>query len=90
MAWHAGLQVRRVDEVISELGLENAQHTKIGTPFIKGVSGGQKRRVSIGCELVTHPTLVFLDEPTSGLDAASAYYVMVGEGGGEGHVCKNT
>ncbi len=37
-----------MDEVIRELGLEDAQHTKIGTPFIKGVSGGQKRRVSIG------------------------------------------
>ncbi|PNH10695.1 ABC transporter G family member 12 [Tetrabaena socialis] len=38
----------RVEEVITELGLEEAQHTKIGTPFIKGISGGQKRRVSIG------------------------------------------
>ncbi|GIM01286.1 hypothetical protein Vretimale_6074 [Volvox reticuliferus] len=66
----------RVDAVIKELGLEDAQHTKIGTPFIKGVSGGQKRRVSIGCELITHPGLLFLDEPTSGLDAASAFHVM--------------
>ncbi|KAG2450898.1 hypothetical protein HYH02_004730 [Chlamydomonas schloesseri] len=69
-------KVARVDDVIGELGLEEAQHTKIGTPFIKGVSGGQKRRVSIGCELITHPSLLFLDEPTSGLDAAAAFYVM--------------
>ncbi|KAG2485433.1 hypothetical protein HYH03_015813 [Edaphochlamys debaryana] len=69
-------KVARVDDAISELGLQEAQHTKIGTPFIKGVSGGQKRRVSIGCELITHPSLLFLDEPTSGLDAAAAFYVM--------------
>ena len=47
-------QVARVDDVISELGLEEAQHTKIGTPFIKGVSGGQKRRVSIGASPAAH------------------------------------
>ncbi|GLC35641.1 hypothetical protein PLESTB_000000400 [Pleodorina starrii] len=69
-------KLARVDGVIQELGLEEAQHTKIGTPFIKGISGGQKRRVSIGCELITHPGLLFLDEPTSGLDAASAFHVM--------------
>ncbi|GFR44953.1 hypothetical protein Agub_g6261 [Astrephomene gubernaculifera] len=69
-------KLARVDDIINELGLEEAQHTKIGTPFIKGISGGQKRRVAIGCELITHPGLLFLDEPTSGLDAASAFYVM--------------
>lgn len=69
-------KVGRVDDTIAELGLGSAQHTKIGTVFIKGISGGQKRRVAIGCELITHPTLLFLDEPTSGLDAASAFNVM--------------
>lgn len=69
-------KVARVEEVIQELGLEICQHTKIGNWFLKGISGGQKRRVAIGCELITHPTLMFLDEPTSGLDAASAYFVM--------------
>ena len=50
----------------------------VGNWFLKGISGGEKRRLSIGCELLTSPTLFFLDEPTSGLDAASAYYVMKG------------
>ena len=50
----------------------------VGNWFLKGISGGQKRRLSIGCELLTSPTLLFLDEPTSGLDAASAYFVMKG------------
>ena len=55
-----------VDEVIGELGLEAAAHTAVGNWFIRGISGGQRRRVSIGCELVTSPALMFLDEPTSG------------------------
>ena len=58
------------------MGLTDAAETLIGNWFLKGISGGQKRRLAIGCELVTHPTLLFLDEPTSGLDAASAYFVM--------------
>eukprot|EP00798_Chlamydomonas_sp_ICE-L_P023819 gene23819-9382_t len=66
----------RVEDTIQELGLMVAADTKIGNWLIKGISGGQKRRVAIGCELVTHPNLMFLDEPTSGLDAAAAFYVM--------------
>ncbi len=65
-----------VDSVVQELGLESVKNTYIGNWHIRGVSGGQRRRVSIGCELVTSPTLLFLDEPTSGLDSAAAYHVM--------------
>ena len=65
-----------VDGVIAELGLESVRNTYIGNWHIRGISGGQRRRVSIGCELVTSPTLLFLDEPTSGLDSAAAFYVM--------------
>eukprot|EP00210_Caulerpa_lentillifera_P009722 g9272.t1 len=69
---------QRVDSVITELGLRDAADVLIGSWFTKGISGGQKRRVSIGCELLISPSLLFLDEPTSGLDAASAYFVMKG------------
>ncbi|MEX2195694.1 MAG: ATP-binding cassette domain-containing protein [Thermoleophilaceae bacterium] len=54
---------RRVDEVIDELGLSDVRHT-----LVADLSGGQRRRVCVGLELITKPSLIFLDEPTSGLD----------------------
>ncbi|CAM9583250.1 unnamed protein product, partial [Ectocarpus sp. 13 AM-2016] len=67
---------KRVDEVLVSLGLEGCQHTKVGNIFLKGTSGGEKRRTSIGVELVFRRKILFLDEPTSGLDAASASEIM--------------
>ncbi|CAM9549652.1 unnamed protein product [Pylaiella littoralis] len=67
---------QRVAEVVASLGLESCQDTKVGNIFLKGISGGQKRRTSIGVELVVRPKIVFLDEPTSGLDAAAASEMM--------------
>ena len=69
-------KMQRVDEVISSMGLVEVQDSFIGSWMIKGISGGQKRRLAIACELITRPTLLFLDEPTSGLDAASAFFVI--------------
>ncbi|KAL4402670.1 ABC-type transporter [Malassezia pachydermatis] len=66
----------RVDAVLDGLGLRGVAHNKIGTPIQRGISGGQKRRVTIGCSLVAMPSLLFLDEPTSGLDIHTAYEVM--------------
>ncbi|KAI3968037.1 hypothetical protein MKW92_052032 [Papaver armeniacum] len=66
----------RVEITIREMGLEEAMDTRIGGWTSKGLSGGQKRRVSICIEILTRPKLLFLDEPTSGLDSAASYHVM--------------
>jgi ABC-type multidrug transport system ATPase subunit len=72
----AAVDVSKVDELLTDLGLAVCRDTKVGTIFFKGISGGQKRRLSIGVELVSSPSLLLLDEPTSGLDSASALQVV--------------
>lgn len=62
-----------VDKLLSELGLMECKDTVIGGPLLKGISGGQRKRTSVGIELITNPSLLFLDEPTSGLDSFSAF-----------------
>ena len=64
------------DETIQSLGLAGVSDNKIGTPISRGISGGQKRRVSVANALTLLPQLLFLDEPTSGLDSATAFQVM--------------
>ncbi|KAJ2740733.1 (ABC) transporter, partial [Coemansia sp. BCRC 34301] len=66
----------RVRDVLVELGLWSVRDSKIGKNGARGISGGEMRRVSIACELVTSPSIIFLDEPTSGLDAYNAFVVM--------------
>lgn len=66
----------KIDLLISQLGLTEQMSTIVGDVFLKGLSGGQKRRLSIALEALTNPTNFFLDEPTSGLDAESALQVM--------------
>jgi len=65
-----------VDGVISELGLSKVRGTIVGDEMSRGVSGGEKKRVNIGVELLSDPHILFLDEPTSGLDAFQAQSVM--------------
>lgn len=69
-------KIARVDQIIKDLKLANCEHTFIGGPLLKGVSGGERKRTSIGVELITNPSLVFLDEPTTGLDSYTATRVM--------------
>eukprot|EP01063_Lacrimia_lanifica_P013979 TRINITY_DN2059_c0_g1_i2.p1 TRINITY_DN2059_c0_g1~~TRINITY_DN2059_c0_g1_i2.p1 ORF type:complete len:665 (+),score=234.96 TRINITY_DN2059_c0_g1_i2:110-1996(+) len=66
----------KVDQMMEILGLTSCADTIVGTVFQTGISGGQKRRVSIGVEIMSDPALIFLDEPTSGLDANSAYQII--------------
>ncbi len=60
------------ERMLTELGLIKCADTVVGGALLKGLSGGEKKRTSVGVELVTRPALVFLDEPTSGLDSFNA------------------
>jgi len=66
----------RVEQVIQELGLDKSRDTQIGNALIRGISGGERRRVSIGMELIINPPLLLLDEPTSGLDSKSTRLLL--------------
>jgi ABC-type transport system involved in cytochrome bd biosynthesis fused ATPase/permease subunit len=55
-------KLQRVDEVIMELGLNGCRNTRIGSPDQRGISGGERKRVSIAIELVSQPSILFLDE----------------------------
>ncbi|XP_051130177.1 ABC transporter G family member 20-like [Andrographis paniculata] len=66
----------RVQALIDQLGLRSAAKTIIGDEGHRGVSGGERRRVSIGTDIIHDPIILFLDEPTSGLDSTSAFMVV--------------
>ncbi|KAF8025899.1 hypothetical protein BT93_F2656 [Corymbia citriodora subsp. variegata] len=69
--------VARVRALMKELGLDHVAKTRIGGKSSnRGISGGEKRRVSIGVELVHDPAVILIDEPTSGLDSAAALHVV--------------
>ncbi|KAK9908503.1 hypothetical protein WJX75_008761 [Coccomyxa subellipsoidea] len=67
----------RVEGVLYELGLEHVAGSQVGgSSGIRGISGGERRRVTIGMELVIDPSILILDEPTSGLDSYTAVNLM--------------
>nr|QUF59472.1 ATP-binding cassette transporter Abcg-like8 [Brachionus angularis] len=85
-------KMRRVHQVLKEFNLENRADVKIGIPGrIKGISGGEKRRLSFASEILTDPPLLFCDEPTSGLDSYMAksivYYLRKMAQAGKTIVC---
>ena len=66
----------RVDAVIAALGLKKCRGTLVGGPARRGVSGGERKRVSVGHELLIDPSVLILDEPTSGLDSTTAMHLV--------------
>ncbi|KAI4320169.1 hypothetical protein MLD38_033675 [Melastoma candidum] len=73
-------KVSVAESVISELGLSKCEDTIIGNSFVRGVSGGERKRVSIAHEMLMNPSLLVLDEPTSGLDSTAAYRLVMALG----------
>eukprot|EP00698_Gefionella_okellyi_P019109 TRINITY_DN580_c0_g2_i1.p1 TRINITY_DN580_c0_g2~~TRINITY_DN580_c0_g2_i1.p1 ORF type:complete len:1354 (-),score=287.08 TRINITY_DN580_c0_g2_i1:518-4579(-) len=69
-------KLRRVEDVLQALGLTKCADQFVGNELQRGVSGGERRRLTIGEALITNPSLIYLDEPTSGLDAATSLAVM--------------
>ncbi|CAD5118404.1 DgyrCDS7107 [Dimorphilus gyrociliatus] len=65
-----------VEEVLDELGLTDVGDSRVGTEYLRGVSGGERKRTCIGMELIIRPSILFLDEPTSGLDSSTSYSVI--------------
>ena len=66
----------RIQSLLQAFGIQNQASTLVGTPIRKGISGGQKRRVSVASQLMTCPKILFLDEPTSGLDSSASFEVI--------------
>jgi ABC-type multidrug transport system ATPase subunit len=66
-----------VQELLKQLGLEHVANVRIGSESNRGISGGEKRRVSVGVDLVHDPGVLLIDEPTSGLDSASALNIIL-------------
>ncbi|KNA04764.1 hypothetical protein SOVF_196690, partial [Spinacia oleracea] len=75
------------EDVLIQMGLSRCKNSMIGGPLLRGISGGERKRVSIGQEMLIDPSLLFLDEPTSGLDSTTAQRIVstlwdLAQGGG--------
>ena len=67
----------RVNEIIRMMRLDRAADTPVGGKFVSGISGGERKRTSIGFEIMCEPQVIMLDEPTSGLDSFTAYLLVL-------------
>lgn len=65
-----------VEGTIMEMGLGDCADRLVGNWQVRGISGGEKKRLSIALEILVRPRILFLDEPTTGLDSASAFFVV--------------
>ncbi|KAJ5240638.1 uncharacterized protein N7469_002229 [Penicillium citrinum] len=69
-------RISRTSKLLQSFGIQKQADTLVGTPIRKGISGGQKRRLSVASQLITSPKILFMDEPTSGLDSTSSFEVI--------------
>lgn len=69
-------KIHRAESILLRMGLKDCADNIIGSDLIKGISGGEKRRVTIAVQILTEPRVLVLDEPTSGLDAFTASSIM--------------
>lgn len=69
-------KIEQAEMVIKELGLTRCRNNIVGGPLLRGISGGERKRVSIGQEMLVNPSLLLLDEPTSGLDSTTAQRIV--------------
>ncbi|XAR65366.1 Monosaccharide-transporting ATPase [Bertholletia excelsa] len=69
-------KIEQAELVMAELGLTHCRNSILGGPLLRGVSGGERKRVSIGQEMLVNPSLLLLDEPTSGLDSTTAQRIV--------------
>ena len=66
----------KVNQTLQDLGLYEARNLKVGSPLEKTISGGQRKRLNIGLELIREPSVLFVDEPTSGLSSRDSENIM--------------
>lgn len=69
-------KLKKVDDIIETLELYQCQNSIVGDDVNRGLSGGEKKRLSVACELITDPSILLIDEPTSGLDSCTAGYLI--------------
>ncbi|KAL8518335.1 hypothetical protein ACS0TY_009636 [Phlomoides rotata] len=69
-------KMEQTELIITQLGLTRCRSSIIGGPLLRGISGGERKRVSIGQEMLVNPSLLLVDEPTSGLDSTTAQRIV--------------
>lgn len=67
---------KKVLDILSDIGLGDVKHLKVGSPLEKTISGGQRKRLNIALELIREPAVMFVDEPTSGLSSRDSENIM--------------
>jgi len=69
-------QEQRVEEILIQLGLKHCADTRVGNGKTSGISGGEKKRLNIACELLSNPGVLLLDEPTRCVILSRIFFVF--------------